>query len=436
MTTENWGLQAVSLGSVINHQSQVMLRWHFAASGNGSTSTFDLSLDDIRLNTMPVTTAAIIASGPTTFCMGETVSLSASANGSAYLWSTAETTPSITVSTSGTYTVTILDANGCSGTASQAVTVNLLPTVSVNSATVCAGDTTTLTASTSAANPSYLWSPGGQTNPAIEVSPSATTTYTVMVTDGTTGCAGSGTATVTVNPLPSVSVNSATVCAGDSAILTATTGAGNPAFLWSPGGATTPSITVSPASNTTYTVTVTDGTTGCIGSGSGIVTVNSATADNVTFREIKGQVFHLDESVLVAHASGTGGAILTTVQSPSANGVNVIRSGGRIFYAANLAGNDSFSYTVTSATGSCSATSTVSVVAVTVPQPLLHGPTNGVLTVEFFGIPETIYVVQTTSDLSSSWFPVGTNTAGLDGSWSFTDLNATNVQQFYRAVQP
>ena len=436
MTTENWGLQTVELGSVINHQSQVVLRWHFAASGNGSTSTSNVSLDDIRLNTTPVTMAAIVASGPTTFCMGETVTLSASASGSAYLWSTAETTPSITVSTSGTYTVTILDANGCSGTASQVVTVNPLPTVSVNSTTICAGDPTTLTASTSAANPSYLWSPGGETTGAIQVSPSTTTIYTVMVTDGTTGCAGTGTGTVTVNPLPSVSVNSATVCAGDSAILTATTSASNPTFLWSPGGATTPSITVSRGSNTTYTVTVTDGATGCFGSGSGIVTVNSATADNVTLTEIKGQVFHLEESVLLAHASGTGGATLSSVQSPSANGVSITRSGGQIFYGANLTGNDSFSYTVTSATGSCSATSRVSVVGVTVPQPVLRGPTNGVLTILFFGVPEATYVIQTTSDLSSPWFPVGTNTAGLDGSLSFTDLNATNIQQFYRAVQP
>jgi len=181
---------------------------------------------------------------------------------------------------------------------------------------------------------------------------------------------------------------------------------------------------------------VTDGATGCFGSGSGIVTVNSATADNVTLTEIKGQVFHLEESVLLAHASGTGGATLSSVQSPSANGVSITRSGGQIFYGANLTGNDSFSYTVTSATGSCSATSRVSVVGVTVPQPVLRGPTNGVLTILFFGVPEATYVIQTTSDLSSPWFPVGTNTAGLDGSLSFTDLNATNIQQFYRAVQP
>jgi hypothetical protein len=165
---------------------------------------------------------------------------------------------------------TTLCANSGSGT----VTVHALPTVSVNSATICAGASATLTATTSASSPSYLWSPGGATTASITVSPASTATYTVTVTDGTTSCANSGSGTVTVTPLPTVSVNSATVCAGSSATLTATTSASSPTYSWSPGGATTASITVSPASTTTYTVTVTDGTTSCANSGSGTVTVN------------------------------------------------------------------------------------------------------------------------------------------------------------------
>ena len=159
-----------------------------------------------------------------------------------------------------------------SGTAT--VTVSPLPELSVNSATICAGGSTTLTVTTSAGNPSYVWSPGGATTDSITVSPGATIIYTVTVTDGTTTCVNSGSGTVTVNPLPAVSVTSATVCGGDSATLTATTSASNPSYLWGPGGATTDSITVSPASTTTYSVTVTDGTTTCVNSASGTVTVN------------------------------------------------------------------------------------------------------------------------------------------------------------------
>src|ERR1043166_246973 len=78
---------------------------------------------------------------------------------------------------------------------------------------------------------------------------------------------------VTVNQNPTVSVNNATRCSSDGAVtLTATPSpAGNYSYLWS-NGATTQSIMVSAAGS--YSVTVTNTTTGCTGSGSGMVTVN------------------------------------------------------------------------------------------------------------------------------------------------------------------
>ena len=238
-----------------------------------NSTTAQYRLDDVKLSDVS-TSASIGVSGPTTFCAGGSVTLTASAGGSSYVWSTGETTPSITVSVSDTYTVTVFDANTCSSSASETVTVNPLPAVSVNSTTVCAGDSTTLTATTDASDPTYLWSPGGATTASINVSPISTTLYSVAVADGATMCVNNASGTVTVNPLPAVGVNSATVCAGGSATLTATTSAGTPSYLWSPGGATTAAITVSPAGTTVYSVTVTDGTTGCASSGSGTVTVN------------------------------------------------------------------------------------------------------------------------------------------------------------------
>ncbi|HEX6915128.1 MAG TPA: LamG-like jellyroll fold domain-containing protein, partial [Chitinophagaceae bacterium] len=64
--------------------------------------------------------ATISPSGPTTFCQGGSVTLTAS-SGAAYLWSTGATTQSIIVSTAGSYTVTVTQANGCSGTSSPTV---------------------------------------------------------------------------------------------------------------------------------------------------------------------------------------------------------------------------------------------------------------------------------------------------------------------------
>ncbi len=94
--------------------------------------------------------------------------------------------------------------------------------------------------------------------------------YTVVVANAVSS------ANFTVNPLPTVTVNSQTICVGDSATLTATSSAASPAYLWSPGGETTASITVSSASTTIYSVTVTDGITTCTAGGSGTVTVQES----------------------------------------------------------------------------------------------------------------------------------------------------------------
>jgi gliding motility-associated-like protein len=75
-----------------------------------------------------VTTPVITASGPVTFCFGENVTLTSSP-GAKYLWSSGETTSSINVTESGSFTVKIADNSGCRSGASLAtvVTVNEKP---------------------------------------------------------------------------------------------------------------------------------------------------------------------------------------------------------------------------------------------------------------------------------------------------------------------
>jgi len=210
-------------------------------------------------------------------CDGSPVVLTATttAINPSFLWSPGgSTNASIIVSPTSTtsYTVTVTDGpTGATNSASATVAVYALPSVSVAPVTDCAGEPVVLTATTTATNPIYLWTPGGFTNASVIVSPTTNMTYTVLVTDGTTGCANSATGTVTVTTSPGVFVNSPATCPGNSVTLTAITSASNPSYLWTPGGSTGASITVSPSVTSTYTVTVTDGTTGCIGSGSGTV---------------------------------------------------------------------------------------------------------------------------------------------------------------------
>ncbi len=145
---------------------------------------------------------AINAGGPTTFCQGGSVDLTASVNGAIYLWSTGATTQTITVTTSGTYTVTAALGAASGISPPETVTVNPLPGNSISlsgSATFCEGDSVILTAD---AGVSYLWSPGGETTPAITVT--AGGTYGVEVTNSF-GC-------LSVSLPLNVSVSNCTSC--------------------------------------------------------------------------------------------------------------------------------------------------------------------------------------------------------------------------------
>src|SRR5260221_5746621 len=101
------------------------------------------------------------------------------------------------------------------------------PTVSDNSPEIWAGAppaTLTATPSGGTGASTFLWSPGGATTSTISTSTAGT--YSVTVTD-TKGCTGSGTGTLTVDPSPTVSVNSPEICAGaPAATLTATPSGG------------------------------------------------------------------------------------------------------------------------------------------------------------------------------------------------------------------
>jgi len=63
-------------------------------------------------------------------------------------------------------------------------------------------------------------------------------------------------------------------------------------------------------------------------------------------------------------------------------------------------------------------------------------PGNGAVSIKFFGVPNNQYAVKTATNVAGPWWPLSTNTAGNDGSWIFTDPNATNAQQYYRIALP
>ncbi|HXC03508.1 MAG TPA: gliding motility-associated C-terminal domain-containing protein, partial [Bacteroidia bacterium] len=147
------------------------------------------TIRDTLVNTGQVPVAGIAASGPTTFCAGGQVLLTANGGGS-YQWSNGDTTAVISVTAGGVYTVTVSNACGSSSAQVQ-ILVNPLPSPAISGLKdVCRGDSVLLTAS---GGTTYSWNPGGQTTASIYVTNAGV--YTVSVGNS----CGTGTSVFQVN---------------------------------------------------------------------------------------------------------------------------------------------------------------------------------------------------------------------------------------------
>ncbi|MCB0534838.1 MAG: gliding motility-associated C-terminal domain-containing protein, partial [Saprospiraceae bacterium] len=188
-------------------------------------------------------------------CTGSSTVLSAGAY-SAYTWTGNQSGPTLTVNAQGTYTVTVTDLNGCTGT--DQVQVDFLPApnpTTTQTPDYCNQTNGTVQLNVGGPGPfGFLWSTGSSSQNLTNISAG---TYTVTVT-GQGGCSATATAIVAAVAGPSVSPTATPASCGqtDGAVaLGISGGTPNFTFLWNT-GATAQNITAVPAG--TYTVTVTD----------------------------------------------------------------------------------------------------------------------------------------------------------------------------------
>jgi gliding motility-associated-like protein len=266
--------QAVSLIASPSTLSNYIFREGSTILGNSPNGTISLSTlapgphnitcsatmsNGVIVSSLPITITVsaavqvtITAQGNTTICNGDTVALTTSATGT-FLWSNGSTLSSINVTTSGIYTVTVTNSQGCSGVSTPVTISTLQPPpaaiTAANQTPVCYGDSVLLTAGTATA---YLWSNGSTTQSTYATYGG---NYTVQVTNGS-GCSAIAPAVNVVFYQQSTSSISPSgnivLVLGASATLTANSGT---AFEWST-SAVSQSINVTTAG--TYTVTVTD----------------------------------------------------------------------------------------------------------------------------------------------------------------------------------
>ena len=232
------------------------------------------------------TTLAINEPAPISFTQGTTPTTCNKANGTAttsatggtapysYLWNTGVTASNLSGVNSGTYSLTLTDAKGC--TNSVQVLVPTIAPFSLNSADAavpCHGDKNgvlSATASGTSTPFTYSWNTGATSS---SINNLGAGYYTLTVTD-VDGCTSVVLDTVK-EPTP-VLLSSVTkaICTGSAATLNSNTtgGTGPYTYLWNTGNATS-TLNDSPTSTTIYTVVTTDAN-GCTTSQTDTIKVN------------------------------------------------------------------------------------------------------------------------------------------------------------------
>ena len=403
-----------------------------AGGGNGCTASASVT---VAQNTTPP--VACIDPAPSTTCTNPTVVVSAACStppGAAYKWSTDPINHVFVTNTVGvgTFTVTVTTpSNGCSATASVTVVNNNsapTPTIVANRTVVnCRDNDATLTVNTAPLCPNcgYNW-PAGVVSSAANTAVVINGTYTVTISDPTTGCTRTASIVITQNlTLPVVVMGPVTqlTCASSSTTVNAcaSTPAGN-AYAWDNG--LSPGCSNIVGSSGVYIVTVTHPVSFCTATGSVTVTSdgNVPTADLQPITPLNTFVLSCATPNITIRGTSTTGAV-TLGWSPN----TPTPSGNTSGSTAVITQPGTYLVTVTAGNG-CTASANV-IITRNTTQPVVSIPAARTLTCDTL-----------TTDLlaigGDAWVWAGPGlttapnvnpaTANLPGIYTVTATDATN----------
>jgi len=307
-----WSTYTLSLNAYSG--MNVLVRFNFN-SGDGIGNAYDgVYVDDITVtsNCTPPTVNASASS--TVLCSGNSIVLNAT-GATTYTWMPGNIVgASATVTPLSSVIYTVTGTTGCPTSKTISIVVNSTPTIALSGAAICFGQSYTLSPSGAS---TYTYSSGSAV-----VSPTTNSSYTVAGTSAQ-GCASAvgAVATITVNSLPIISVNSGAICQGQSFTLIPS---GASTYTYSSG-----SSIVSPTVTSVYTVMGTSAQ-GCVSalSATSTVTVNTNPTISVSSGAIcQGQSFTLLPSGASTYTYSSGSAVVSptitssyTVTGTSAQG--------------------------------------------------------------------------------------------------------------------
>jgi gliding motility-associated-like protein len=289
--------------------------------------------ESITINVVPTPIAGTATANPTTVCNGQTTNLTLNGYDGGIQWQSApnnggpwsnipgattdnETSPPITNDICFRAVVSGCGPSDISNVV--CVTVSPLPILTVSNATICNGESTSLTSNVNLTGGNYTWTPTGQTTQNLtNVSPNATTTYSLEY--NLNGCIVTQTGTVNVNPQPTtLNLVGSTICDGDNATITANPDVPGGTFIWTPNVSTNNTATVSPGVGTnTYTVDY--DINGCTYTESVDIIVNPVPTLTVVDEEI----CNGENTTLTAVPNLAGGNYLWTAGGQTTNSINI-----------------------------------------------------------------------------------------------------------------